>query len=219
MDSERYGLVDHENWQPFFTFLFFCGVGLILSIPFARHVQDFSKFGYLWSVSASFFFIYVLFLGVLGLNLGATSAARGECGKRMFLYLSGRIFLAQFLSLPFLLFERALHPGKEIALVLIVLYGAIVALLFAGTSRLIEGSTRRGSSQRFILKYFIFALYFFVPLGALPILSPLTGVAALLHGAQVSQLLLIFTFPSLLLLIVVFFLWRNFGKVDNAQTI
>lgn len=219
MDNGRLGLIDHENWQPFFTFLLLCGVGLILSIPIAREIQDFSKLNYIFSISTLFFYIYLVFLGVLGLNLGATSAARGECGKRMFIHLIGRVFFAQFLSLPFLLFERALFPGKEGTFALILLYGTIISLLCTGTSRLIEGSKKWSSSLKFILKYSLFVVYFFAPFGILPSLSPLTSVAALLHGEKASKLLLIFGVPFILLMTVFFFMRRHFGDEQSVQTI
>lgn len=212
MATNKWGIVDHLNWQPFFTFLFFSGIGLILSIPLAGEIGYFDQFGYFSSVSGIFFFIYVLFLGILGLNIGAISAARNEQGRALLLGMVGRVFIALFFSLPFVLFELNLHPGKEMAFIFILLYGAIICLLCAGTSRLIEGSKVLGLSPGFILKYFLFALYFFAPLGSFSFISPLAGVAAILQGGTaVSILLLIFTFPLLLLSAIGLLSRRHFG--------
>jgi len=70
-------LIDRDTWQPFFSLLLFCGIGLILMIPTATYVRDFDRIAFLPGVPI-YFYAYALFMGILGLNLGATSSSRGE---------------------------------------------------------------------------------------------------------------------------------------------
>ena len=208
--NKRYALIDKESLQPFFSLLLFCGIALILSIPPARRIQHFDAFSLLSGIPA-YFYAHALFIGIFGLNVGATSVARGE---RAFVFplLAGRILLAQFLLLPYVLFERALFPGKEAAVVLFLVYTTLVGVLCAVASRLIEEPWQRTSSRGFLLKYTLFTIYYVVSLVSLPILSPLGMVASLLHGEPASLLILAYAVPLLLLGVVSFLLNRQIGK-------
>ncbi len=92
--TRAYVLIDRESWRPFFNLVFFCGVALVLSIPGARVVRDLASASFL-SRSPTFFYAYALFMGLLGLGLGATSAERGEHGARMLFWLASRVLLGQ----------------------------------------------------------------------------------------------------------------------------
>ena len=209
--NKRYSLVDSDSWQSFFSLVLFSGIALILSIPPARQVR-FS--GQIWILSRIpvYFYTYILFMGIIGLNLGAISARRGERGWILLLLLGERLLLAQFLILPYLLFERAVYPGKEEAFVLIFLYTYIVSFLCALTSRLIEEPTRRISAHGFLLKYSLFIVYYLAPLSILPALSPLGAVASLLSGEQAGPLLLAYATPVLLALAILLLMNRHLRR-------
>lgn len=209
--NSRYNLIDRESWQPFFSLLLFCGIALILSIPAARQVRHFERFPFLSGIPV-FFYAHALFMGILGLNVGGTSAARGEHGRVLLPLLGGRVLLAQVLILPYLLFERALYPGREGAFFLIFLYTSIVSLLCAATSRLLEGPWARTSARGFLLKYALFTLYYTVPLVSLPVLSPLGAVTSFLYGERAALLLLAHAFPLALLSGVFLLLNRRAGR-------
>jgi len=209
--NKRYNLVDSDSWQSFFSLVLFCGIALILSIPSARQVRFFDRI-WIFSGIPVYFYTYILFMGIIGLNLGAISARRGERGWMLLLLFGERLLLAQFLTLPYLLFERAAYPGKEGAFVLIFLYTYIVSFLCALTSRLIEEPTRRISAHGFLLKYSLFIVYYLAPLSILPPLSPLGAVASLLSGEQASLLLLAYATPVLLALAILLLINRQLRR-------
>lgn len=210
--TERYGLIDRESLQPFFSLVLFCGIALLLSIPAAERVGDFDVFGRVSGVPI-YFYVHALLMGVLGLNLGATSLARGELRRiqssrltsklssRMCLLvlLSKRILLAQLFTFPYLLFAWALYPGREGAIALLLLYTTLIALLCALLSHLLEGLWPHAPARGFTLKYALFAAYIGVPFFSFPQLSPLGMVSALLHGDSAMIILLGYAVPVLLL--------------------
>ncbi len=209
--SRRNVLIDRDTWQPFFSVLLFCGIGLILMIPTASYIRDFDRVAFLPGVPI-YFYTYALFMGILGLNLGATSSARGEWGWPVIPLLAGRILLAQCLVLPYFVFARALYPGKEVAFVLIILYTTIASLLVAITSRLIEGPRPQYTPRGFLLKYAAYIFYCVIPLLGFPILSPLGVVARILNGESVGLLLLAYVVPLVLLVAVLLLLHRRFER-------
>jgi hypothetical protein len=200
--AKGYRLIDKEGVQPFTSLLLFCGIALLISIPAAQRVKDFGRLALLSGVPI-YFYVQALFMGILGLNLGATSAKRGEKGRGLIICLGGRVLLAQLLTFPYLLFERALYPGREGMIALFLLYTTIVSLLCAVASRLIEEPWKRTSSRGFFLKYTLFTIYCIAPWGFLPLLSPLGMVDSLLRGE--SPLLLLGYFVPFALLVGMIF--------------
>lgn len=213
--SRRNALIDRDTWQPFFSLLLFCGIGLILMIPTATYIRDFDRVAFLPGVPI-YFYTYALFMGILGLNLGATSSARGEWGWPVIPLLAGRILVAQSLVLPYFVFARALYPGKEVAFVLIILYTTIASLLVAITSRLIDGPRSQYTPRGFLLKYAAYISYCVIPLLGFPILSPLGVVARILDGESVGLLLLAYVVPFFLLVAVLLLLHRRLRGAANV---
>lgn len=208
--NRQYGLIDRESWQPFFTLLLFCGIGLLLTIPTARLIRDFDRIAFLPGIPI-YFHAYALFLGIFGLNIGATSAARGERGRAVVVLLAGRILVAQALILPYFVFVWALYPGKEGAFVLIILYMTVVALLCATAARLIENPGRRNAPRGFLLKYGLFTILYAIPVLGVPIVSPLAAVARILDGESLGPLVVAFAVPLVLLAGCWLFLRRRLG--------
>ncbi len=196
--NKGYALIDRESFQPFFSLLLFCGVALLLSIPFADRVKDFHAGG-IFSGIPIYFHAQALFMGVFGLSLGAMSAAHGKTGRKALLRMGERIGLAQFLTLPYLLFTWALYPSKAVEILLIVLYTTIVSALCAVGSHLIEALWHR-SARGFLLKYATFTGYLFLPFGFLPLLSPFGMVDSIFRGKALGPLLLGYLVPIMLLL-------------------
>jgi len=208
--TRRCGLVDRESWQQFFTLLLFCGIGLLLTIPTARVIRDFDRISFLPGVPI-FFHAYALFVGIFGLNAGATSAARKEGGRALVGLLAGRVLVAQALLLPYFVFARALYPSKDAAFALIILYVSVVGLLCAIAARLIENPGRRNAGHGFLVKYGLFAVYYVIPLLGAPIASPLVAVTRLLDGESAACLIVAFAIPLSLLAGCWLFLCRRLG--------
>jgi len=209
--TNKQGLIDRENWQPFFSLLLFCGIGLLLTIPTARNVGQFGSIMFFPGVPI-FIYSYALFMGILALNLAATSAARDERGWQAIRLQACRILLAQCLVLPYFVFARMLYPGREIALLLIILYMTIVALFLATAGRLLEGLPPRSIPSGLLLKYAGFIVYYVVPFLGFPILSPLGAVAGIMSRERSLVLLTVYTVPFFMLLLAVAGLRRQHGQ-------
>jgi hypothetical protein len=133
-----------------------------------------------------FFIAYPVLAGLFGLGLGVASAERGERGASMLRCLALRAAFAQVLCLPFVVFTRALFPGREAAIALVFLYTALFSLLCAVLGRLIERPLLWRPSTS-LLKYVVFAGYVVLPLSTVPLVSPLGAVRALIEGATWRQ--------------------------------
>jgi hypothetical protein len=197
--NKGHALIDRESFQPFFSLLLFCGIALFLSVPFGDRVKDFHAGG-IFSGIPIYYHAQGLFMGIFGLSLGAISAAHGETGRKALLRMAERIGLAQFLTLPYLLFTWALYPSKAVEILLIVLYTTIVSALCAVGSYLIEAPWTHRSARGFLLKYAAFTGYLLLPFGFLPLLSPFGMVDALFCGKAIRPLLFGYLVPIVLLL-------------------
>jgi hypothetical protein len=184
----RSEVIDRELLNPFFSYLLFCGIALLLSTPAAVRVRDFEALSLLSGIPI-FFYVHVLFSGILGLNLGAVGAARGETGTARLFRLIERILLAEALTLPFVVFEAALYPGRETTILLAFLYAALLGLLCGLVATLLEKPHERGTHP-FFLKYMALAVLLGAPWAIEPVASPLGMVDALFHGTPMPRLLL-----------------------------
>lgn len=197
--AKRYELVDQRMLQPLFGLVFLSGVALVLSIPWARYVRDFSTFAF-FSEFPIYFSAHAFLVGILGLNLGAISAARREPIVLSVSLLTKRVLLGQFLTLPYLLFARAIYPGKDGTFALILLLTTLVSLACALASRLVEEPSGPSSSRGFPLKYLLFLTWYLAPLATFPTLSPLGAVAGLLRGERGDRLFFAYAIPCAVLL-------------------
>lgn len=209
--TRAYVLVDRESWRPFFTLVFFAGLALVLSVPGVRTVGNLAGASLLVR-TPTFFYTLALFMGLLGLGIGATSAERGERGAGMVRCLLLRVLLGEWLVLPYLVFSRALFPGREGAFALVILYTTLVSLLCAIVSRLVEQPLRWRSSTGFLVKYVLFLSYNVVPLAGIPFLSPLGATRLLLEGATPAATAAAFAVPCALLGVLVPFALHVGGK-------
>jgi hypothetical protein len=191
-------LIDRDSWRPYFSLVLFCGIALVLSVPGARVVRDLGSAPFLFGFP-TFFYAQALFMGSLGLGLGAASTERGERGGRMVVALGLRVLIGQLLCLPYLVFARSLLPGRGGTFALIALFTTLVALALAMLGRLLEQPRRLGPSLGFLAKYVLFVAYYAAPLLGFPSLSPLGAVRLLLEGAAPPEALLAFAVPVALL--------------------
>jgi len=196
--ARLYSVVDRESWRPFFFPVFTCGVALVLSTPAARELHDLAG-GALFSALPIFVTVYTFVLCLFGLTLGAASAERREVGARLLIALGLRVALGGFLCLPFLVFALALSPGRLGALGLVALWTAVVTLIFAIMSRLLEETTRRAAPAGLLARYAAFLACSLVPLAGMPILSPLSAPRLLLDGVSSAQAAIAFGVPGALL--------------------
>ena len=211
MMQKRFSLVDAQMMKPLFSLVLFCGLALILSIPPGRQVKDFGSLASLQR-QGMYFYVYVFFSGMLGLSLGTLAAVQQEAGRALYVHLLARIALGQALLVPYFIFMRALYPGREGMLVLVVLYATLVAFLMSVASRLIEESGHGASPRGFLGKYAVFVIYFAAPLLVIPALSPLGFVSYLLSGQRVWMILLGYGIPLGLTLTGIVLCERYLGR-------
>lgn len=182
--ENKYSIIDMESRGPYITFLLFCTAGLVISTPSPRPVES-SLHGNLFLKLPLFFFIYLLFSAIFGLNSGSISQERKETGRTFLLVTGGRILLVNVMCIPLFIFQRALYPGQAIYFPLIVLYGVFLGFLFSGLSKALESPDALGLPQGFLLKYFLLVCFFFLPQG---LLSAMIDVQTLLYGGAPSVL-------------------------------
>ena len=192
--KERINLLGQETFQSMFTFLLFCGVGLLISIPPTLRLAD-SGFSFSLPELPIYFYTHVFFLGILGLNLG-TIAVGKQYSSTSLILLGGQILFAQTLVSPYLLFVRGLYPTNVGGVCLFVLYTTLVGWLCAFFGYWIERPRKGKTTRGFILKYLVFLIYYFAPLAFWPIMSPLGKVALLLERKQAMMLLVLFAIPT-----------------------
>jgi hypothetical protein len=192
--NNQQGLLDRHTFQPVFTYLFFCGVAVLLSIPPAQDVQHFGVATF--SEIPIYFYVHILCLGILGLNFGAVYATQLPSRKASLRFLATQILLAQCLALPYLLLERGVYPAKMWELVLIVLYTSLIGFLCAFFGYWIERPARGRTAQAFTVKYLMLCIYYFAPLAFLPIISPLGSVRMLLDASEAHNSLYAFVLPA-----------------------
>lgn len=211
MMEKKFSLVDAQIMKPFFGLVLFCGLAFILSIPPGRQVKDFGSIAALQR-EGMYFYVYVFFSAALGLSLGTLAASQREVGRALYVHLLARVALGQSLLLPYFIFVRALYPGREGMLVLVVLYATLVAFLMSVASRLIEESGHGTSPRGFLGKYAAFMIYFAAPLLGIPLLSPLGFVSYLFSGKPVWVILLGYGMPLGLTLVGIVLCKRYLGR-------
>lgn len=188
---------DRRDWLSLFGFVAGCGVALSVSVPGIRVLGDFAAPSTTFRLSV-FFFLYPVLASLLGLRLGTASAERDERGPRMLGCLALRVALAQWLCLPFVVFTRALFPGREAGIALAFLYTTLLTALCAVLGRLFERPLVWRPSGS-LSKYVLLVAYFVLPLPRLPLLSPLGAVRGFLEGQPPLATLLAIAPPALLL--------------------
>ena len=212
--KKRSSLLNRTTFQSFFSFVLFCGFGLLASIPPAQRITD---AGFFLSLTQGpiYFYAHTLFLGILGLNLGAISAERTDW-SRTSIRLGEQILLAQILTSPYLFFMKGLHPAGAGILFLFVLYTTLVGLLCALFGYWIERPWAGKATRGFVLKYLLFFLYYLAPLTFWPIISPLGSVTILLEVEQLTWLIVLFIIPAGLVMGVLTLLHRQTSGGDRV---
>lgn len=195
--------------QGYYLLLVACGIALVFSIPPITRVAQLMQ-PHWEPPPQTFFAVYVTISALLGLARGASAASWGRVRWNTILSLSVHAAFGQFLVLPLLVFSRALLPGRDVALVLLVAYSLLAILMFSLIALRLElwGSARR--TRPFILQYTIFALFLIVPpafsfLARTPsivtVFSPLGAALRILQPASATELVVAFVFVLLIILI------------------
>lgn len=198
-------LIDRDSWTPYFGLVFFCGIALVLSVPGARVVRDLAYVQHFTrtvglDMTRVFLDSYVLCLGFFGLRLGSASSERGERGWSAILRLALRVLLGQLCCLPYLVFSRALLPGRDAGLALTILLATLTSLLCAMLNRLVEEPA--SAASRPFTGYALFLGVAFAPFVGIPILSPLGAARLLVDGATPAQALFALAAPAALLAVL-----------------
>ena len=195
--------------QGYYFLLVACGIGLLLSIPPATRVAQLMEPS--WEPPPqTFFAVYATVTALLGLTRGAAAAAWGQVRWNTILSLSAHALFGQFLVLPFLIFSRALLPGRDAALLLLVAYSTLVAVMFSLIALRLElwGGARR--TRPFILQYAVLGLFLGVPwvltsVARAPqivaVFSPIAAALRILQPASAAEIAV--AFASVLLMISV----------------
>jgi len=195
--------------QGYFLLLLACGAGLLLSIPAGARVAQLMELR--WSPSPLVFHLtYVTLVALFGTFRGIAAARWDRLKWKTLLKLAWHVLFAQVILLPYMLFSRALLPGRELVAPLLVLYTTLLAFMLAliALRLALWGAARR--SHTFLLQYALVALLFLVPwaLGLLPgvpstiaLLSPIGATIEIAGSAPAIELLIAFAFASLLILV------------------
>ena len=195
--------------QGYYFLLVACGIGLLFSIPPATRVAQLMEPH--WEPPAqTFFAVHVTITALLGLARGAAAASWGRVRWNTLLSLSAHALFGQFLVLPFLIFSRALLPGRDAALLLLVAYSTLAALMFSLIALRLEswGSVRRARPG--ILQYTVFGLVLVVPwvlaalaptLPIIAVFSPIGAALSIVQPASAAETAV--AFASVLLMISV----------------
>lgn len=193
--------------QGYYFLLVSCGIGLLFSIPPATRVAQLMA-PHWEPPPQTFFAVYVTITALLGLARGAAAASWGRVRWNTIVSLSVHAMFGQFLVLPLLIFSRALLPGRDTALLLLVAYSTLATLMFSLIALRLElwGTARR--SRPFILQYTVFGLFLVVPwvltfLARTPpivaVFSPIGAALRILQPAPATESIV--AFASVLLII------------------
>lgn len=195
--------------QGYFLLLLACGAGLLFSIPTGSRVAQLMELR--WSPSPlSFHLTYVTLVGLLGTFRGIAAAGWDRLKWRTLSKLLGHILFGQAILLPYMFFSRALLPGRELVVPLLIAYTMLVAFMLALVALRLSlwGAARR--SHTFLLQYALVGLLFLVPwaLGLVPgvpsttaLLSPIGATREIAGSAPAIELLIAFAFPSVMILV------------------
>jgi len=205
--------------QGYVLLLIACGGALLLSIPSGARVAQLMDLQ--WHPSPILFHAaYVVFIALLGTFRGITAARSGRPRRRALLRAASHLLFAQVTVLPCLFFARALLPGKEYVLPLLVLYSSLAAGMHAMLAFRLELWGRARGVHTFMLQYALFGLILVVPWSlafvpgapaAVTLFSPIGVALRITQGPSPTELLIAFAF-------VVFVLcWRLIGlrRIDR----
>lgn len=205
---KRY-IADSVNCNLFLVFFGFTGVALLVLTPAALPVDRFFVAHEFINGSFLFFHVYLFFLAILGLNLGALEAehlaATGESAHQAIRRLLGGITLACFITIPYIIFYRGVIRSPWAPLLAVTIYVLLVGALFAVVSLYLERISS-GTILGFLAKYFLFFLYLFGFAFMLPQINPLIIISQLLAGRGKLALLeyiVIYAVPLGLIALVV----------------
>jgi hypothetical protein len=210
--------------QGYYFLLVACGIGLIFSIPPATRLAHLMQTH--WEPPPqTFFAVYLTVTALLGLTRGAAASSWGRVRWNTVLSLSMHAAFGQFLVLPFLIFSRALLPGRDTALLLLVAYSTLVALLFSLIALRLElwGNARR--TRPFVLQYAAFGLFLVVPwvltfLARIPpivaVFSPLGAALTILRPASATENTVAFAFLLLMICIQLLSIRRPIRRTHAA---
>jgi hypothetical protein len=189
MNSRKRHIADSVNCSLFLVFVGFTGSALLVLTPAALPIDRFV--GPTFS-SALFFYIYLLFLAILGLNLGALEAKHlaetGDSVQQAIRRLLGGIALACFITIPYIIFYRGVIRSPWPPLLAVTIYVLLIGSLFAVVSLYLERISN-GTILGFLSKYFLFFLYLFGFAFLLPQINPLLIISRLLAGREGLPLL------------------------------
>ncbi|MCI2426856.1 hypothetical protein LM597_05570 [Candidatus Acetothermia bacterium] len=184
-------IADSVNCNLFLIFFGFTGIALLVLTPAARPVDRFIVPEFI-NGSSLFFHIYLFFLAILGLNLGALEATylatTGASVHQAIRRLLGGIALACFITIPYIIFYRGVTRSPWAPLLAVTIYILLIGSLFAVLSLYLERISR-GTIMGFLAKYFLFLLYLFGFAFLLPQINPLIIISQLLAGREELSLL------------------------------
>jgi len=188
--------------QGYLLILLACATGLLFSIPAGGRVSQLIDVR--WQPSPFVFHLtYLTLIALLGTFRGIAAARWERLRWETLPRLLWHILFGQLVVLPLLFFARALLPGHDLALPLLVLYSTLASFMFALISlRLALWGVAR-QTHTFMLQYALFGLVLLVPwsLGFVPhvpsavtLLSPLGAALRIVQSAPSLELLVAYAF-------------------------
>ncbi len=184
-----------------------CGVGLLLSIPPITRVARLLEphWNPPWQ---TFFATYVATTALIGLSRGSSAAAVSPLRWSVILSLLVHTAFGQMLVLPMLVFSRSLAPGKDVGLLLLLLYSTCSAMMFSLIALRMElwGVARR--TRPFFLQYMLFGLFVVAPWvlsfveripAIVAVFSPIGAALQIMQSASSAEIAVAFGFVLLMI--------------------
>lgn len=202
--------------QGYSLLLLACGGALLFSIPSATRVSG--LMGSHWEPSPLLFHLtYLTLMSLFGMFRGIAAARWYRLQWGTLLRLAGHILFAQLILLPYLIFARALLPGKSMVTPLLGVYATLAACMFSmiGLRLNVWGSARR--AHTFVVQYTIFGLLLLLPwvIGLVPripssiaVLSPVGAALRIVQDGSALELSVAFGFVLSMVCIQLFWTRR-----------
>jgi len=195
--------------QGYFLLLVACGGGLLFSIPAGAHVSNLMEVH--WNPSPVVFHLtYLTLLSLLGTFRGIAAARWDLQAWKSLPRLGAHILFGQLIVLPYMLFSRALLPGRPLVLLLLGAYAMLIAFMFSLIAFRLDRWGRARHAHTFMLQYAIFGLALLLPWalglipqvpGAISLFSPLCAGLRITQSASAEELAIAFAFALLMIAI------------------
>lgn len=181
-------LLEQGGWGTYVALLVASGFALVFSMPWAATVKELIWFP--WKPTPLVFFAAFAFMtAIVGLNRGAAQAPRGPMQWRQLSRMGGQVLFAFLLCTPYLIYVRALMPGRGPRIPVLVAHAFLVSLVLGATAYVRQAKRWQTGERSSGLHYVFLGLLFGVPLLGLFAEPPLRFVTLLSPAGAIAHIL------------------------------